>query len=68
MKSNVGSVDRILRIVVGLGLVSLFFVFEGAAKWWGLVGLVPLGTGLIGTCPLYSMLGLNTCPIEARQA
>ena len=44
MKSNVGSLDKVLRIVVGLGLLSLFFFLEGAAKWWGLVGLVPLGT------------------------
>jgi hypothetical protein len=67
MKLNVGSLDKVLRIVVGLGLLSLFFVLEGAAKWWGLVGLVPLGTGLIGFCPLYAILGLNTCPPEARR-
>jgi Protein of unknown function (DUF2892) len=64
MKSNVGSLDKVLRIVVGLGLLSLIFVLEGAARWWGLVGLVPLGTGLIGSCPLYSILGLSTCPAE----
>ena len=62
MKSNVGSLDRVLRIVVGLAVLSLFFFLEGAAKWVGLVGLVPLGTGLIGSCPLYSILGLSTCP------
>lgn len=68
MKSNVGSLDRALRVVVGLGVLSLFFFLEGAARWWGLVGLVPLGTGLIGSCPLYSILGLNTCPAGgARQ-
>ena len=67
MKSNVGSLDRVLRIVVGLGLLSLFFFLEGTAKWWGLVGLVPLGTGLMGSCPLYSILGLSTCPV-AKQA
>ena len=67
MKSNVGSLDRVLRIVVGLGLLSLFFFLEGTAKWWGLVGLVPLGTGLMGSCPLYSILGLSTCP-AAKQA
>jgi hypothetical protein len=62
VKSNVGNLDRIVRIVVGLGLLSLLFFLEGAAKWWGLVGLVPLGTGLMGSCPLYSILGLSTCP------
>jgi hypothetical protein len=66
VKNNVGNLDKVLRIVVGLGLLSLFFVLEGNAKWWGLVGLVPLGTGLIGSCPLYSILGLSTCPTEAR--
>ncbi len=67
MKSNVGSLDRVLRIVVGLAVLSLFLFLEGAAKWWGLVGLVPLGTGLMGSCPLYSILGLSTCP-AAKQA
>ena len=67
MKSNVGSLDRVLRIAVGLAVLSLFFFLEGTAKWWGLVGLVPLGTGLMGSCPLYSILGLSTCPV-AKQA
>jgi len=65
MKSNVGNLDKVLRIVVGLGLLSLFFILDGAAKWWALVGLIPLGTGLVGFCPLYSILGLSTCPAEA---
>lgn len=68
MKSNVGSTDKILRIVVGLGLLALVFVLEGPARWWGLVGLVPLLTGLFGFCPLYSLLGINTCPLEQKAA
>ena len=64
MSKNVGSVDRIARIVVGLVLLSLLFLLEGNARWWGLVGLVPLLTGLFSTCPLYSLLGLNTCPLK----
>jgi hypothetical protein len=64
MTKNVGSVDRIARIVVGLALLSLIFFLEGNARWWGLVGLVPLLTGLFSTCPLYSLLGLNTCPLK----
>ncbi|WP_294538250.1 DUF2892 domain-containing protein [uncultured Rhodoblastus sp.] len=59
MVNNVGGVDRILRIVVGLVLIALVFV--GPQTAWGWVGLVPLLTGLIGWCPPYSMLGINTC-------
>jgi hypothetical protein len=59
MTSNIGSLDRILRVLVGLGLLSLIFV--GPKTLWGLVGLVPLGTALIGFCPAYRLLGLSTC-------
>jgi hypothetical protein len=62
MTANVGGIDRILRIVVGLALLSLVFV--GPQTLWGLVGLVPLGTALIGYCPAYTILGLNTCPAK----
>ena len=68
MKANVGGIDKVLRIVLGAGLLALVFVLEGDARWWGLVGLVPLATGLIGFCPLYPLLGLNTCPLEERRA
>jgi hypothetical protein len=61
MKINVGGIDRILRIVVGLGVLSLLFVLEGNARWWGLVGFVPLITGLIGWCPAYLPFGMSTC-------
>jgi hypothetical protein len=67
MKANVGGVDKILRMVVGLGLLSLTLVLEGSARWWGLVGLVPLLTGLVNFCPLYSLLGLNTCPMKVKR-
>jgi hypothetical protein len=60
MKSNVGGIDRVLRIVVGLTLLSLIFV--GPKSLWGLVGLVPLGTALIDYCPAYTLLGINSCP------
>ncbi len=62
MKGNVGGIDRGLRIAVGIGLLSILFFAEGSARWWGLVGIVPLFTGLAGWCPVYPMLGLNTCP------
>lgn len=61
MGTNVGGIDRILRIVVGLAVLSQFFV--GLQTPWALIGLVPLGTALIGYCPAYSLLGLNTCPL-----
>jgi hypothetical protein len=66
MAANVGGIDRILRIVVGIALLALFFVLEGNARYWGLVGLVPLATGLFRVCPLYSLIGVNTC--ETKKA
>lgn len=64
MKINEGGLDRAVRVVVGLGILALAFV--GPKTPWAYVGLVPLLTGLVGFCPLYSLLGLNTCP--ARKA
>ncbi|WP_298745989.1 DUF2892 domain-containing protein [uncultured Brevundimonas sp.] len=58
-KNNVGRLDRILRVIVGLGLISLVFI--GPQSLWGWVGVVPLLTGLIGTCPVYTLLGIRTC-------
>ena len=59
MKSNVGGVDRILRIVIGAVLVIL--AVTGQVGAWGWIGLLPLATGLMGWCPPYSLLGINTC-------
>ena len=59
MTSNVGCIDRILRIVLGVVLVAL--AATGTVGAWGWVGLVPLATGLIGWCPPYGLLGINTC-------
>ncbi len=68
MTRNVGSIDRIVRIVVGLALLSLVYFLEGNMRWWGLVGLVPLVTGLVSSCPLYAVLGMSTCSaMEARK-
>jgi hypothetical protein len=61
---NEGNVDRIIRVIVGLGLLSLVVV--GPQTLWGLVGLVPLLTGIFGFCPAYKLLGLNTCPVNNR--
>jgi hypothetical protein len=60
MKSNVGTVDRVVRIVAGLVLLSLVVILEGNARWWGLVGLLPLATGLAGWCAIYTPLGIDT--------
>jgi len=62
MKANVGGIDRTLRIVVGIVLIALFFVLEGPARYLSILGLVALGTGLVSFCPLYSVLGVSTCP------
>ena len=59
MKTNIHSVERIVRVALGLGLVSMAFV--GPANLWFLLGLIPLATGLVGWCPPYVMLGINTC-------
>lgn len=62
---NVGSIDRILRIVVGLVVLSLFFIYPDASwRYLALLGIVPLLTGLFSTCPLYSILGISTCPMK----
>ena len=64
MKANVGSIDRILRIAVGIALLALLFILPGNARWWGLIGLLPLASGLFSFCPAYTLLGINTCPAK----
>jgi len=62
-KTNVGTIDRALRIVVGLALIAGFFLnSEASLRWLYLIGVVPLATGLMRTCPLYSVFGISTCP------
>jgi len=68
MKANVGGIDRVLRIVVGAGLLSLVFLLDGAARWFGLIGIVPLATGLVGFCPAYRLFGLSSCPLRHESA
>ncbi len=64
-KTNEGTIDRALRVIAGLVLLSLFFLYPDASwRYWGLIGLVPLATGLMGWCPLYTVLGLSTCPVK----
>ncbi|HPT49381.1 MAG TPA: DUF2892 domain-containing protein [Accumulibacter sp.] len=62
MKSNVGGLDKILRIVIGIALVAL--AITGVIGVWGWIGVVPLLTGLIGKCPAYSIFGISSCPVK----
>jgi hypothetical protein len=59
-KTNVGSLDRVLRVIVGIVLIALVFV--GPKTPWGWIGIVPLVTGLLKTCPIYSLIGVSSCP------
>jgi len=61
MEQNIGSVDKALRIVIGLALLSLLFILEGNARWWGLIGIGPLLTTSLGWCPAYTLIGVTTC-------
>ena len=65
MKINEGGADRAIRVVVGLALIAL--AATHVVGVWGYIGVVPLLTGLIGICPAYSLLGMNTCPMKSRQ-
>lgn len=64
MSKNEGNIDRVIRVILGLVLLSLVFV--GPQTWWGLIGIVPLATGLVGSCPVYSILGISTCPTKSN--
>jgi hypothetical protein len=66
VKANVGTVDRVLRIVIGLVLIGL--AATGRIGVWGWIGVVPLVTGFVRVCPLYSVLGLKTCPAPKSDA
>ena len=59
MKRNVGNLDRIIRIVIGLVLVGLSLT--GSIGWWGYLGIIPLLAGVVGNCPVYTLLGISTC-------
>ncbi|HRO37185.1 DUF2892 domain-containing protein [Thauera sp.] len=63
MKTNVGGADKILRIVAGIALLA-WAMFGGPV--WAWIGIVPLATGLLGWCPAYTMLGMNTCPLSKK--
>lgn len=62
---NEHTAERVVRIVAGLGILSLFFV--GPKTPWGLLGIVPIITGSLGSCPVYTLFGISTCPVDARR-
>lgn len=63
---NVGGLDRILRIVIGAALIAGFFYnSEASLRWLYLIGIVPLATGLFGSCALYTLIGVNTCKVKS---
>jgi hypothetical protein len=66
LKTNVGNIDRLLRIVIGVALLAAWFMMPGAGYRWVFVvlGVIAIGTALMKTCPLYSILGMNTCPMK----
>ncbi len=64
-KVNEGTADRAFRAIVGIGLLAIVFV--GPKTPWGWLGIVPLATSLMGWCPLYSVLGINTCGIKSAK-
>lgn len=64
MTTNVGGIDRILRFLVGLAVLSAIVWYPGDAKWLGLIGLIPIGTALFRVCPLYSIFGISSCPTK----
>lgn len=65
MKPNVGTIDRIIRITAGIGLIAAAAL--GAIGAWGYIGIVPLATGLFRFCPAYLPFGLSTCPMQAAR-
>ena len=65
MKKNENNIERIIRIIVGLVLISLVFI--GPQSMWGWIGVIPLVTGLIGSCPAYTLFGISTCKVKGAK-
>lgn len=64
MKTNVGTIDRVIRIAAGLGLIAL--AATGTIGVWGYIGIIPVLTGFFRVCPAYSLLGISTCPVAKQ--
>ena len=63
MKQNVGTIERVIRAVIGVGIIAAGALYQ---NWWGAIGAVPLLTAIIGWCPPYAMLGISTCRAEVK--
>jgi len=66
LPTNVHNIERVFRVILGLVVLSLVFI--GPRSLWGLLGLVPLVTGIVGTCPAYTLFGISTCPVRDKPA
>jgi len=64
MKKNVGSFDRGFRVILGLGLIAFALLAEGTTAKFGWLGIIPLTTAVVSFCPIYTLLGVNTCPLK----
>jgi hypothetical protein len=64
MKKNVGNVDKTIRIILGIGIIVMGIGFQ---SWLGIIGVIPLITGIIGYCPLYSIFSISTCKISSGE-
>ena len=60
---NVGGIDRVLRIIAGIAILAGGFMLK---SWWGLIGIIPLTTGIFGFCPLYRLVGISTCKVQSK--
>jgi hypothetical protein len=67
MNHNVGTADRAARITLGIVLLLAAVVVQHEARWFGLIGLIPLLTGVVGSCPLYSLFGISTCALPKAE-
>lgn len=67
MQRNVGGIDKAIRILIGLALLAFALFTSGPYHWAGLIGVVPILTAAIGWCPLYTVLGIRTCPTEGAK-
>lgn len=67
MKKNVGSIDRVIRIVIGILLLSLLIILKGRIRLIGLIGILPIATALFSYCPLYAVVSRTSCPFKNRR-
>ena len=70
LKKNMGTVDRVLRFILGAGLLAAYFMVDKEAGYrpFLLIGIIPLATSLLSSCPIYSILGVSTCPMKSSDS